>query len=78
MRSKIDYIMVPMAMGNWQNQLIMLKLHLFPRESGKDAALRPPKIALGLCPWAVLEALGRHLFQNPSKKGAVLTQNLLN
>ena len=36
----------------------MLKLHLFPRYSGKDAIL------------------GQHLFQNPSKKGRVLTHNL--
>ena len=34
-------------MGNRQNQLIMLKLHLFPRDSGKDAILGPPKLPLG-------------------------------
>ena len=37
-------------MGNWQNQLIMLKLQLFPRDSGKDAVLGPPKLPLGLRP----------------------------
>ena len=34
-------------MGNRQNQLIMLKLHLFPRESGKDTVLGPPKLPSG-------------------------------
>ena len=35
-------------MANRQSQLIMLKLHLFPRESGKVAILRPPKLPSGL------------------------------
>ena len=26
-------------------------------------------------PWAVLEALGRHLFKSPSEKGGILAQN---
>ena len=32
------------------NQLIMLKLHLFPRDSWKDAVLGPPKLPSGLRP----------------------------
>ena len=32
------------------NQLIMLKFHLFPRDSWKDAVLGPPKLPSGLWP----------------------------
>ena len=32
------------------NQLIMLKFHLFPRDSWKDAGLGPPKLPSGLRP----------------------------
>ena len=33
---------------NRQNQCIMLKFHLFPRDSSKDAVLGPAKLPLGL------------------------------
>ena len=33
--------------GNRQNWGIMLKYHLFPQDSSKDAVLEPPKSALG-------------------------------
>ena len=51
-----------------------------PFSSGIWKRYRPraSKTALGLRPWAVLEALGRHLFQNPSKKGGVLAHYTLN
>ena len=41
--------------GNRQNWGIMLKYHLFPRDSSEDAVLGPPKSALGPAthgPWA--------------------------
>ena len=48
-----------------------------PFSSGiwKRCCPRASKTALGLRPRAVLETLGRHLFQSPSKKGGVLAQN---
>ena len=42
------------------------KLHLFSRDSGKDAVRGPPKLPKG-------EARGRHLFKIPKGKGGVLT-----
>ena len=54
----------------------MLKLHPFPRASWKKCHPWASKTARGpIGPWAVLEALGRHFFQNVSGKGGILYQN---
>ena len=58
------------------NQLIMLKFHPFPRDYRKDGVLGPPNCPRASGPWAVLEALGWHLFQSPSEKGGILAQNV--
>ena len=53
----------PFSLGHWNR--------CRPRAS--KTALGPRATLYG--PWAVLEALGRHLFQSPSEKGGILAQN---
>ena len=57
-----------------------VKMPRSPRDSGKNARPRASKTVLGTratlyVPRTVLEALGRHLFQDPSVKGGVLAQD---
>ena len=56
-----------------------VKMPRSPRDSGKNARPRASKTVLGTratlyASRTVLEALGRHLFQDPSEKGGVLAQ----
>ena len=59
-------------MGNRQNQLIMLKLHLFPWESGKDAVLGPLKLPSGFALGQFWRPSDGIFSRIPRKKGGVL------
>ena len=62
-------------MGKLSKPVNNVKTPPFSSGLWKRCRPRASKTALGLRPRAVLEALGRHLFQSPSKKGGVLAQN---
>ena len=64
---------------NQQNQGIMKRFHVSPRDLWGDASLRTSKTVLGTLrfarvPRTVFEVLGLHLSQDPSEKGGVLAQ----